>query len=251
MIHFDPRVLAPAAVAILFSGAVQSAEEEDASDTSDRYGSVSGSLLLSSNYMFRGISNSNNRPQVRGDLNWSHDVGLYAGIWASNTNFGGPGNSMELDPYIGFAGDVGETPFSYDIGFWSYNYPGSELDLDYQESYLIITYTVDKFSAKPSFWYADNYFGKDFLNGVSSFAYDLTLSYEFPLNITLSGVVGRQTFGSSADELDYTYYSLALSRTCGDFSFELSWHDTNGIDPFLADPELADGNVVVGLTRNF
>lgn len=247
MKQFDPRILVSAAVAVLFSSAGQGAEE----DSADRYGSVGGSLLLSSNYMFRGISNSNDRAQVRGDLTWSHDVGLYAGVWASNTNFGGAGNSMELDPYIGFAGEVEETPFSYDIGFWSYNYPGSEFDLDYQESYLVITYEVNKLSVSPSFWYADNYFGKDFLNGVSAFAYDLTLSYEFPLNITFSGVVGRQTFGSSADELDYTYYSLALSRTCGDFSFELSWHDTNGVEPFLADPELADGAVVVGVTRNF
>lgn len=235
------------AAALLFGTAGFGAEEEQQTG----FGSVSGSLLLSSDYMFRGISNSNNRPQVRGDLTWLHETGVYAGVWASNTDFGGPGNSMEIDPYIGFASSIGDTGLSYDVGYWSYNYPGSQSDFDYAEFYAIGTYTVGDFSVSPSVWFADNYFGEDFLDEVNGTAYDVTLAYELPRGFSTSARVGEQTFGSGLGELDYVYYDVGVSKTWGDFTFGLRWHDTDGVDSRLADPDLADGEAVASLTRSF
>lgn len=225
------------------------AETDDNEDGG--FGTAGGSLLISSDYMFRSISNSNNGPTVQGDMNWSHDNGFYVGMWASNTDFGGPGNSMELDPYIGFAGTIPETEFSFDIGYWSYNYPKSEFDLDYAEVYLTLGYTWDKFSVAPSFWYADNYFGKDFLDKVHSLAYEITLAYQLPCNLATSLRVGEQTFESSVDYLDFVYYDVGIDWSIGDYSLGLRWYDTDGVDPFLAATKLTDGRFVFGITRNF
>lgn len=234
-------------VLAVYGSAAQGAEEEK----EEAFGTIGGSMLLATNYMFRSISNSNNGPQVNGDLNWSHDSGFYIGIWASNTDFGGAGNSMELDPYIGIAGDIGETNFSYDIGYWSYNYPKSELDLDYAEFYVTPSYSICNFTISPSFWYADNYFGKDFLDGVWALAYEVTVSAESQRDISLSVRVGEQTFESDFDELDYTYWDLGISKNWRDFTFDLRWYDTDGINPFLANPKLANGDIVFSIKRNF
>lgn len=224
---------------------------EESKSEEESVGTFAGSLLMASDYMFRSISNSNLRPQVQGDFNWSHDGGLYMGVWASNTDFGGTGNSMEIDPYIGFTKDIGDSDFNFDIGYWSYNYPGSELNLDYAEVYTYLNYSKDKFSASPSVWWTDNYFGDDFLDGVSALAYEVTLGYEFCPGLTPSLRVGEQTFGSGYDNLDFTYWDIGVDYVVGDWSFGLRWYDTDGVDPFLANPKLTDGDVVIGVTRSF
>ncbi|MFI2809835.1 TorF family putative porin [Microbulbifer sp. M83] len=227
----------------------QEPEEEESEEPS--FGTFGGSAMLASDYMFRSISNSNLRPQVQADMNWSHDAGFYLGVWASNTDFGGAGNSMELDPYVGMAGNFGESNFSYDIGYWSYNYPGSEFSLNYGEVYVYVTWTLDDFSITPSVWYADNYFGEDFLDEVSALAYEVTLAYQLPDNFSASVRVGEQTFESAFDNLNYVYYDLGMDYTIEDWTMDLRWYDTDGVDPFLANPKLADGEWVFSITRSF
>jgi uncharacterized protein (TIGR02001 family) len=158
---------------------------------------------------------------------------------------------MELDPYIGITREIGETGFSFDLGYWYYYYPGSHSDLDYGEAYLTPSYTKCDFTISPSFWYSDNYFGEDFLDGVSSLAYEVTLAYDLPDDFQASARVGEQTFGSGFDNLDYTYWDIGVVKTYGDFAFELRWFNNNGVDPFLASPKLTDKEVTFSVTRSF
>lgn len=222
------------------------------SDESTSFGTFGGSLTIATDYMFRGVSNSNENPQVQGDINWSHDSGVYAGIWATNTNFGGPGNSMELDPYIGYASSIEDTGLSYDVGYWAYTYPGSQSDFDYGEFYAIGTWTQGDLSISPSVWYADNYFGTDFLDGVRGVAYDLTIGHALPWDMHASARLGQQTFHNGGEGLDYLYYDLGVAKTAGDFIIGLSWHDTQDAQAALVgDTDLAEGRLVLNITRSF
>lgn len=238
--------------AILAIGMVSNGPQALAQDSNGpAFGNFGGSLKVSTDYRFRGISNSNNGPQIQGDLNWSHPIGVYTGVWASNTDFGGAGNSMEIDPYIGFARSIGDTGLSYDLGFWSYNYPRSQSDFDYWEIYAIGTYSIGRFSISPSVWYADNYFGEDFLDGVSGLAYEGTVAWQLPMGFEISARVGEQTFGSGGEGLDYVYYDAGISKDWGNFTFDVRWVDTDGVQPALANPDLAEGEVVASITRHF
>lgn len=220
-------------------------------DESGGVGTVAGSLMLSTDYRFRGISNSNKEPQVQGDVNWSHEIGVYTGVWASNTNFGGTGNSMELDPYVGFAGSIGDTAWSYDVGYWAYTYPGSGQDFEFGEAYAIGTYSLGRLSISPSIWYTGNYFGEDFLDGVSGLAYDATLSWQLAEDLVVSGRIGEQSFGSGGEGLDYRYYDAGVTKTLGGFDIDLRWQDTDDLAPALADPALGEGELVLSVTRGF
>lgn len=103
--------------------------------------SLSGSARLTSNYLFRGRTQSNDKPaaQVSFELEFS---GFYTGLWSSNVDFGTPA-TIETDYYAGyiFSGDVVET----DIGIVYYDYPG-EREIGYYESYVDVSMSTWGFS---------------------------------------------------------------------------------------------------------
>jgi len=94
---------------------------------------ISANVSLASDYVWRGVSQTNEKPAISGGFDYSHDfepVSWYIGTWASNVDpafFGGKHSpSTELDLYTGFTGDVGE--FSYDAGWLRYFYPGGSVN---------------------------------------------------------------------------------------------------------------------------
>lgn len=228
--------LIAAAVASLTSLPVQAQND-------DGFGSFGGSATLASDYVFRGISNSNEEPQVKVDFLWFHPTGAYAGIWASNTAFG---DTMELDPYIGYASSIGDTGLSYDVGYFQYTFPGTAADTDYGELYAIGTWSSGDFSLSPSIWHADDYFG----SGDSATASQVEGSWTSG-DLAVSATVGQQTW-DTADDLEYTYYDVGVTQTLGDWDLDLRWHDTDDdAEDFVADPDLTDSRVVFSVTRNF
>ena len=89
--------------------------------------SFSANVALVSDYVFRGISQTQNRPAIQGGFDYSHSSGLYLGTWGSNVSWVQDtgmktNNSLELDVYGGYKGAVG--PVSYDVGVLQYYYPG-------------------------------------------------------------------------------------------------------------------------------
>jgi uncharacterized protein (TIGR02001 family) len=82
-----------------------------------------------SQYVFRGLAQSNERPALQGGFDYSHDGGFYAGTWFSNVSWfadtnAGNSSSLEWDGYVGFrkALPAGVTA---DVGYLRYEYPGS------------------------------------------------------------------------------------------------------------------------------
>jgi uncharacterized protein (TIGR02001 family) len=95
---------------------------------------VTANAGVSSNYLWRGITQTNDGAQVFGGVDYSHDSGFYGGTWVSNVDFGeGSTTSYELDLYGGFAGSVGD--LGYDLGYIYYAYPDSNASSDFGELY--------------------------------------------------------------------------------------------------------------------
>lgn len=86
-------------------------------------------LGATTDYLFRGISQSQHDPALSGGVDYGHASGLYAGAWASTQKWvdkAGPykdGRDFELDLYGGYKGSAGD--IGYDIGFIRYVYDGS------------------------------------------------------------------------------------------------------------------------------
>ncbi|MCG7551400.1 TorF family putative porin [Pseudoalteromonas sp. Of7M-16] len=107
---------------------------------------VSANAAASSNYFWRGITQSDDGAAVSGGLDYSNDSGFYLGTWASNVDFGETSStSYELDFYLGFSGEI--KALSYDIGYIHYAYPDAAGDIDFGEVYTSLGWRNLSFKA--------------------------------------------------------------------------------------------------------
>jgi uncharacterized protein (TIGR02001 family) len=181
---------------------------------------------LVNNYVFRGITQTVEKPALQGGFDYTHVNGFYAGIWGSNVSWiigsGATGDAgLELDTYAGFKNSFAED-FSYDVGFVRYNYPGTYTPpatyakADTSEIYGAMGYKW--ISAKYS--YALGQFLT--VPGASGTSY-LEVNASYPVNdtgMTLGAHYGKQTYkGSFADNLaalgntaTYSDYKLGVSK---------------------------------------
>jgi uncharacterized protein (TIGR02001 family) len=98
----------------------------------------SGSAAITTDYRFRGISQTQNDPAIQVGLHLAHSSGLYAGVWGSNIDFGNDAPKLELDPYLGYSytfEDVNLKPW-VDVGVWRYGYPSYTKNFAFTEYYV-------------------------------------------------------------------------------------------------------------------
>ena len=84
---------------------------------------LSANVAAASNYMFRGVTQTDDGAAVSGGLDWNHDSGFYLGTWMSNVDFA----AAEVDFYGGYSGEaqVGDG-LGYDISALYYHYPNAD-----------------------------------------------------------------------------------------------------------------------------
>jgi uncharacterized protein (TIGR02001 family) len=119
---------------LLLLGAPVWAEDDDGSNPDWFPGEFTGNVSFTTDYPFRGISQTNEHGAIQGGidygLSFTDAFGVYAGGWASNVNFGDGDNAqVEMDIYGGVSGAVGA--FSYDVIAIYYEYPGANQSLNY------------------------------------------------------------------------------------------------------------------------
>lgn len=174
-------------------------------NTLSQYGlSFSGTAALTTDYRYRGITQTQSDPAVQGGFALTHSSGLYAGVWGSNVNFGGADPHLELDPYVGYATEL---PFAgkptLDVGLWYYGYPSAS-DLNWLELYAklgfknvlasgdsllgSLNYTNDFGGADENGWYVNATYNIPFADtgfgGVASVGYTKVDNYDFNSDAT-------------------------------------------------------------------
>ena len=263
-------------VAALVSAFSLNAMAEDAPAPASPF---STNVALTSNYLYRGISQSGTKPAIQGGFDYAGASGVYAGVWGSSISWvsdaGGvsypraaSAAGLELDTYAGYKGTAGAV--SYDAGFLRYNYPGvyasGVTKPDTNEVYGAVTYSI--VTAKLSYALGD-LFGVSKAKGSTYF--DLTATYPIPdTTYTVAAHYGKQTYkGTTADSLKaggadptYTDYKLSITKDLGTgYNASLAYSKTNaatGVGKFYnavyadgSNKDLGKGVVVLTLARTF
>lgn len=199
--------LASAGVAAILAFAPASAQELK----------IYGGVALTSNYVFRGVTFSDDGPAIQPYLE-AEVNGFYAGIWGSNVDFGPGGtDDYELDYYIGYRG---ETPggFSYDINYALFTFDDSGECCG--EFNLVLGAPVsDKVDLSAVFAYDPE---------LRALASGFGASYAINDAVSISGLVGRD------EALSHNYWDLGLSYSLNDTTtIDLRYHDTSDTDALL------------------
>jgi uncharacterized protein (TIGR02001 family) len=200
--------------------------------------SVSGNVGLTTDYVFRGISQTAEDPALQGGVDLTCGR-FYAGVWGSNVDFGAAGPfdtlvNLEVDLYGGYRFSTG--PVKWDLGFIYYSYPG-------QISGLHADYVELKVGASGEVWRGGTLGGTVFYSPEGQFragdvwTFEGTLSQALPkvgmFSPTVSATLGHVTETDFTDA--YNYWNVGL--TVGfleKWSVDLRYWDTNldGCDAF-------------------
>jgi len=163
---------------------------------------LEANIGATSNYLWRGDTQTNDDAAISGGLDYSHDSGAYLGIWTSNLDDG-----AETDYYAGFAGET-EGGLGYDLGYIYYAYSDSG-DADFAEVYGNVT--VSGITAGVALQVSNQ--GAD----ADSKYYSLSKSFELTDGFGLTATGGKYDVDGGSD-----YSHLTFDVTKDDFTFSLS-----------------------------
>ena len=109
------------------------------------------SVTGTSDYIFRGVSQTDSGPALQFNLGVHHSSGFHAGLWTSNVDFNNPGSgtNLELDYTVGWAFSLpGDS--SLDVYATRYSYPGTNAGYDIAYNELIADYSFLEHTPRPS-----------------------------------------------------------------------------------------------------
>lgn len=98
--------------------------------------SVEGYVTLGSDYVWRGVTQTDGKPALHGELGLYHPSGFYAQAWAGRMDFGVPGDGIryEVDLVAGWRGELTEG-LDLDVSVLRALFPGANpgYGIDYNE----------------------------------------------------------------------------------------------------------------------
>jgi uncharacterized protein (TIGR02001 family) len=191
----------------------------------------SGNIALTSDYAFRGISQTDQDPAVQGGFDVVSGM-FYAGAWASTIDFAAQSAELELDLYAGVTPTLG--PVTMDFGVIGYLYPSasddaSELDFVELKAGAKIT-PVEGLTLGGTLFYSPEFT----LDGGDSLYAEATGSYAISEKFAVSGGVGNQSvdasnyFADGATFTDsYTTWNIGATYSIAGFGIDVRYVDTD------------------------
>lgn len=220
---------------------------------------LTGNITLTSDYVFRGVSQTQNGPAIQGGFDYAHSSGFYAGTWASNVDWVSQGyktnNSMEIDLYGGYKGSVGDV--GYDVGAITYYYPGDKIpgtaSPDTTEIYLGASWKF--LSLKYSHVVSKNFIGWVGTGGSdtrNSNYLELNANYDLGSGWGVLGHVGHQKV-KNLSGADYTDWKIGVSKDIGFGVVSLAYSDTDANTGLytLGGEKIADGRAFLSFSKSF
>lgn len=224
---------------------------------------LTGNLGLTSDYRFRGVSQTQNAPAIQGGVDYAHKSGFYVGNWNSSvssevyTN----GAGLESDLYVGFKKDIFKG-ITVDIGSYNYFYPRATTNaatgsnFDTYEAFVGVGYK-DIVSAKYSQTLGNGYFGTANARGTNYTQVDAKLPVPVVKNLSVVAHYGRTNVANSST-LDYNDinagFVYALPKQ---YDLSVKYFTNSGMSSAFQSANTVNGQrlyknaVVVGVTKTF
>jgi uncharacterized protein (TIGR02001 family) len=252
----------------------------NAADDAPAWGPFTAGATLTSDYRFRGLSQSARGAAAQGWVQYDTASGVFFNVWASTIDFDDQStydSSVEVDLTVGYSREVMEntTAGIKAVYYW---YPDADTpsglhpsglpfrDYDYLELLASIEHDFGKAAVSGEVAWSPDYFGETgdafslkggvsiplmeslgFMGAVTGSA---NLGYQWidrNIQITVPGLIDPGFFGTD----DYLYFDFGVSAGWEIFTIDLRWVDTDleTSDCFLG-TDWCDGGVVLTLTAD-
>jgi uncharacterized protein (TIGR02001 family) len=202
--------------------------------------------VLTSDYVFRGVSYSDGHPAVQAGLDVSADSGLYAGAWASTVDLTGGPNQRDaaLNFYAGFHYAVNDD-WTLGSNVVAYTFPGASGPVDYDFTEVSVSA-----SYRDRYWLEYSYTPD--LYHTNNSAQNLEVYGEWPLSKTLLFGAGAGVYDVarlSGD--DYSYWQAGITRPIGRWSIDLRYHQSSRAVRFISTPDRAKARLALSVRVAF
>lgn len=221
------------------------------------WGPFTAGASLTSDYRFRGISQSSRDAAVQGWIQYDHSSGFYANIWASTIDFDDAAtydSGVEIDLTAGYIHQFSEnTSLGVKAIYYWYadaDTPPLAPDYDYWEFLANVTHDFGAAEIDVEVAWSPEFFAESgdaiaLTGGVTvpildSFAF-------FDGGLKASAAVGHQWLDTGPD---YLYWDIGATATWGLFDFDVRWHDTDLNTAQCGFTDNCEGGIVLSVTAN-
>lgn len=176
-------------------------------------GEGAANVTLTSNYLWRGITQTTDGAALQGGYDYDFGNGFSLGTWASNVT---PG--IEYDIYGAYEGKSGD--MGYSVGFIYYGYTDASLAA-FTEPYVGLSYK----DASMNYYIGDGYSYTELSYGTAVSGVDLGLTYG----------INTPTVGSGT-----THLILSAGKDVGGYGVSLTYSDVSSVT-----------GIALGVTKEF
>lgn len=224
-------------------------------DDEGAWGPFTAGATLTSDYRFRGISNSNRDAAFQPWVQYDHNSGFFANIWASTIDFQDTttyDSSVEVDFTVGYNHNFSEaTSGSIKAVYYWYadaNAPAGAPDYDYFELIAGLSHDFGRAAVSGEVAWSPDFFAETgdsvaLTGGVSVPILDSFLFFEDGLEA--SGHIGYQWIDQSTD---YLFYDLGATASWGIVAVDVRWVDTDLSRVQCALTDWCEGGVVLSVS---
>lgn len=183
--------------------------------------SYTWTAAVTSDYAFRGVSQTLEDPAFQASFDYAHESGFYAGIWGSGVDFGPGTPNAEIDTYVGYALPLGDV-FKADFQVVRYNYVGGD------ESAFEYNELIGKLTWNDTITGTLGYSNDVFNTGETGIYYGIGATHGWESGTKVFGGVGYYDLGDAYTAADgYVDWNLGVAQAFGSFELSLTYVDTD------------------------
>jgi uncharacterized protein (TIGR02001 family) len=185
-----------------------------------------GSLAVTSDYVFRGLSQTQGEAAIQADLHYEGGTGWFAGVWGSHIDAGYDSfGAYELDLYAGWNWQLG-TDWTARVSYVRYLYPDSTGDVEYDYGDLsarlawrdrivgTIAWSPDLLRISP----------EGYPQSGNGYAYELALRQPFGSRFAATAGAG---YYDQLFDVEYASWHVGLTCELGPVELDLARIDTD------------------------
>ena len=208
---------------------------------------VNGYALVTTDYVYRGVSHSDEHGAAQIGVDVDFESGFYFGVWGSTIDIGGGTprqRDREVNYYLGYSYDVSRR-WAIGANAVAYAFPGAKGTIDYD--YVEYSLTAN---------YDDRYWLE---YGRSPDLYHTGAETEFVSLYTTWPLGGQFDIGAGigiydVSELvgdDYSYWEFGVTRLFEKVALDLRYHESSRWLRIISNADTADARLVLSVKFHF